>query len=314
MSRVVSIAIFATVAIIMVSILAMVINDQSEEYVDDDDSLYVFVLSGQSNAQYYKEDIDVANELAKIPYETAFYYGTDSDVIEYSNDYADHLSEYSIHSMNDENGDYVIGSLEPGFASAFYKSTGKKCLIINTARGGSSISDFMSGEYLYTYNNAIISDALSKIPSNFEVKKTSWIWIQGESDRLMDPSVYAEDFDKLVGIFEVLGFDSALMSKVRSQWAPAISNIQTKIANSSSNIRITDIADSFSKSDGTMDADGLHYSQSGRNILGETLGSMAPVTHKNVSNGFEIIQILPLLVIIAILVIVVMFVVRSKTY
>lgn len=314
MSQIIKIAIFATVAVILVSVLAVIINDQSEDYVSDDDALYVFVLSGQSNAQYYKEDVTVANELPKIPYGSAFYYGTDSAVIEYSDDYADHLSEYSIHSMNDADGDYVIGSIEPGFASKFYENTSKKCLIINTARGGSSIADFMSGEYLYTYNSAIISDALSKIPANYEIKKTSWIWIHGESDRLMDPSVYAEDFSNLDGIFSNLGFDSALMSKVRSQWAPAISNVQITISNTLKNVKITDIADSFSKQDGTMDSDGLHYSQAGRNILGGALASMAPVPFKEVSSSFEIVLILPALVIMAIIGIVIAMVFRSKTY
>lgn len=314
MSRIVNIAIFATVTVIVIAAAIMIINDQTEEYNSEDNDLYVFLLSGQSNAQYYKYDLSVANELPKIPYGSALYYGTSETPAVYSDDYTSKISEYGIHSVTDESGSYVIGSIESGFSYGFYERTGKKCLIINAARGGASINDFLPGEYVNTYTNTILADALSKIPAEYNIKKTSVIWIQGEADRLMPASEYESKFIELVDYFDSVGFDNVLMSKVRAQWSPIISNAQKDIAKTIKSVKITDLPDSFSLAAGTMDPDGLHYSQEGRDDLGKNLAFMAPVASKEISSGFEVITVIPIILILTVILSIAVMIFRSRQF
>ena len=298
MSKVIQMSVLATVAIILIgSLWSGILNDPEEE----DDVLHVFMLCGQSNAQYYQEDVTVANQLNGIPENTAFYYGTSEAPAVYSNDYQSEYESYQIYSMTDSEGKYTIGSIEPGFACGFYERTGQKCLIINTARGGASINDFLPGAYLNTYVTTLFEDALSKIPSTTEYKLESTIWIQGESDRFMTPADYESKFATLQDFFEGLGLKTTIMSKVRSQWTPAISNAQIEIAAEDKSVSLCSLADTFSIAAGTMASDDLHYSQKGRNILGMELSEYAHVPNKVDMEYDSLIHAIPAILIIAVM-------------
>ncbi len=270
-------AITITVAIILLLTLLPIVNEEGGGETNEN-ILNVFILSGQSNAQYFQEDIAITNQLNGLPQNTAFYYGTASQPAEYSDTWVSDYPHYSIFSMTDSNGNYTIGSLEPGFAQTFCEKTRQKVLIINVARGGASIADFMPGSYLDIYSNTIITDAMSKIPTDFTVVKCSLIWIQGEADRSMSPDEYVADLATVISKYQRDGYKTVLLSKVRTQWSPEIATIQSEFADSKSFIKITSLPDTFSISAGTMASDNLHYSQLGRNQLGEELGSMTFTT------------------------------------
>lgn len=299
MSKILSVTVFAAVAIILIgSLWGGVVGNSND---DDEDLLHVFMLCGQSNAQYYQEDITVANELPKLDENTAYYYGSPSAPAEYSDDWQTQYESYQIYSMTNSSGEYTIGSIEPGFAYGFYERTGDKCLIINTARGGASINDFIPGGYLNDYVSTLFEDALNKIPSETKYKLESTIWIQGEADRYMSPAEYVSKYALLQDFFDELGLKTTIMSKVRSQWSPAISNAQKEIASDDKNVSLCDIADTFTISSGTMAADGLHYSQKGRNILGMELSDYAHVPTKANEDYSELIHIIPIFMILAVM-------------
>lgn len=302
MNKLPTVVITAVVALILIATTASLIPNSSE---DNEDDLYVFILSGQSNAQYYQENVTVANELDPVPYGTIFYYGSEAQPAEYESDWATTYGSYDIYPMNTPAGTYTIGSDEPGFASQFYKLTGHKCLIINVARGGASISDFVPGAYLYTYAHTLINDALSKIDEKYTIVKASWIWIQGEADRMMSPELYKTQFSKIKADYMGLGFNTTLLSKVRPQWSPSISTTQQEIINKDPSIHGTGIAETFSLTNGTMAEDNLHYSQKGRNILGGELANLTFVKHSQDNVDLSLLQVVPVLMIVGVLMLIV---------
>lgn len=105
---------------------------------DGPDTYTLFLITGQSNAEYHHGvDVNIVNDsVDKIPYGTAFYWGTESEVSRGTPDWESQRSSWSIHSMNCPDGSWRVGGYEAPLASAFYNVSGQKCIILNTGWGG----------------------------------------------------------------------------------------------------------------------------------------------------------------------------------
>lgn len=230
--------------------------------------LDVFLLIGQSNGAYFKENVEVANEEVHLSPGSAYYYGSSSKPEDFSPDWKSTYPSYNIYPMSDSFGTFRIGSLESSLASHWCQLTSHKTLIINTCRGGTSIYYFQPGEFMSGYISTLLYDCLSKIPDEYNINLKSIIFVQGEEDRFLDQETYITQFNKAYTYFKTLSFEKFVMSKVRCQYSTVISSAQSYIASGDPNILLSSIPDEFNVNSGTIEPDELHYSQRGRNILG----------------------------------------------
>ncbi len=135
---------------------------ESETIMSNKDKLAVFLCIGQSNITV----ISTGNqELAVKPQEgTAFW---------------DSLEDSTSLSVTGVKG------LFGGFSDTFYKVTGEKCLMIQAALGGTSINNWQTssdclGAAINKYNAAL--EELKKHKDKYEITRTGYLWLQGETD------------------------------------------------------------------------------------------------------------------------------------
>lgn len=300
----------STICVALLALVVIPVIDTATDEPPETDDLYVFVLAGQSNAAYYNSNVTVANDNPPIKDDYAFYYGTDSAPINCGTianmDYDTTLNSYNIHSMTDSEGIFTIGNIEAPFASKFVNDTNQKCLIINTGIGGISINSYVPGQIGFNYASDIIADALSKIPDSYNVVKTGIIWIQGESNNALAIDTYINQFKAMFNGFKSIGFEAAYISQTRAINGGNATIAQEIIANTVSGAYIaSDAASDFTIDNGMMDADNLHYTQLGDNVIGNDIASFV-IQKRNMptemNQGLEsLIMIIPLIVTVAII-------------
>lgn len=84
-----------------------------------------------------------------------------------------------------------VKGLFGAFADTFYKTSGEKCLMIQAAMGGTSIGQWQTdtdylGKAINTYNNSV--SQLKYYTDYYEITRTGYIWLQGETDCKNDMS------------------------------------------------------------------------------------------------------------------------------
>ena len=95
------------------------------------------------------------------------------------------LSDYESLSVNGVKG------LFGGFADTFYKQTGEKCLLIQAAMGGTSITQWQTdsdylGRAISIYNTAI--SEMQAYLQYYDITRAGYLWLQGETDCRMGVS------------------------------------------------------------------------------------------------------------------------------
>lgn len=287
-------------------------NDQEELSPD----LYVFILAGQSQSAYIYPDISVANENESVRAGQAWYYGTDDHPPVYASDWASwDLSDYGIYSMTDSDGKWRIGSIEAPFASTFVNMTGKNILIINVGISGRSLESFIMGNPGEQYAQRLIDDALTKIPSEFTVHREGVIWLHGQANLHNAPEYYAAQFTKVYDQYKTLGFNRWVIEQPRASEAPAIQVANKIICDTLPNCYIGSTAGTdYFVNGGPYIADGTHYNQLGRNIVGSELAESfldkadpSLAWHRVGGANLPLVGIIPILIIIVMLVAVVRF-------
>lgn len=263
------------------------------EAVEDkghDDALHVFVITGQSNAAYYISDVDEANEMSHISQNMAYFYGTSTTPMYYgintsSATYDTTFESYAIHDMVDSSGKYVIGGLESAFASQYVHETGNRILLINTAIGGQTIAQMQPGAVGNEYAQDVIEHAYSLIPSTEEVKFEAILFIQGESNTSTQISDYKAAFLTMAESYmEFTACDEVVIGKVRDGTAvnPSVAQIQL-CEEYDWCIMGTMISDTFNVANGLLTNDYLHYSQAGKNLVGQQMAQSYVEHHTTIS-------------------------------
>ncbi|MCQ2071046.1 MAG: leucine-rich repeat protein [archaeon] len=252
-------------------------------------ALDVIMITGQSNAAYFRED----PSLATVPViGTAYYYGTHDYVVDSERYYNDaDPSLYSMLPMVNSYGALVVGNIEPSLAAGWYSETGHKMYVINTGWGGRSIPWFnptYGVDRLTVSMKSVYNDAMAAIDKDlFDVNVLGYLWIQGETSHTssgveISKEKYMSEF--LASYRWITGQDllhtfcedsdytpkQCYISLVRQQTFSTNSMAaQIELAEKYDDIHIaTTVSHTFTVENGMMCRDDLHYSQLGDNMIG----------------------------------------------
>lgn len=243
--------------------------------------LIIVTLMGQSNGAYTfranPDEVDVFSNLGEC-----YYYGDSTSPVEYD------LSEgatYGIYDMMDTPTDAHIGGVDEPLAVTLNKETGKKVLTINCCISGAKINKMLPHSAYYVWMQGRFSDAVSMIDLDcYNVVDTTMLWIQGETNPTSLIVDYKNWFNRIWNslthntseaepdIFNSdYTFSSCVISLVRQNIGVNAVCAQIELANELDTVSLGIWScDQFSGD--LMYSDDVHYTQLGRNIVGQKCG------------------------------------------
>lgn len=293
---------------ILILVTATVLIPVCEDY-DDENSLAVMVLAGQSNAQYMPSVVDLSLMDAQgVPNHNVYYYGDSTPVIYRTPAaivYDDTFRSYSIHSMLNANGSkWNIGCEDAQLALKLSNKLDCDVLIINVGIGAAKSSYFMPGHDGGNFINNVISKALNDINGRYDtIHKVGYVWIQGEADASTAINTYKSNFNQINNWFDSQGFKTCYMVQVRPENGGNASVAQLQIAQTTPNVILASTAPAtFTQENGLLSSDGLHYTQAGRIVVANDV--VNHVTYK-IEESTSLISIIPVIVIVSIILMVV---------
>ena len=279
--------------------------------------LDVCLMLGQSNAAY--ANYNLAEAPAPAP-GTAYYYGHESG--KYSEIT---FASCTIHSMTSADGTATTGDKAPSFAKKYYETTGHRVYFVCGAINGKSITTFDPDDGMtWRYAAEVVDYAIKALDeSHYTYNSIAYMWIQGEADAGMSIEEYKSRFLEMNnaimnGGLAGVAFHHAFISKVRTI---ASGNAQIQLAEEHPDIitMATTISSTFTIDNGLMGSDGVHYTQSGDNLIGEALGeSMGqwildnPQYDDNGSILDTIIDIIPVIFVAGLIVTIVVTTITRK--
>ena len=234
-----------------------------------ENALAVVVIEGQSNAAYDEIGIDLMNDEVPIPENKVYYYGTKSSPIQPGSTgnlhYDITFKSYGIHSMISGNK-WKVGLSDAIIAYEIQKKYDMDVLIINTGIAGSSIQYLLPEDEGGQYIIDVVTHALQDANKIEKVKKTGFVWIQGEADNSTPVNTYVYRFNGIMKMNQDLGFDYGYI--VETAYGNA-ATAQNKICNSNPNMIMSCTATkTFTVENGLLEDDGVHYTAQGRYIVG----------------------------------------------
>lgn len=280
-------------------------NDSSTETITVNKAILDFYcINGQSNA-CYRQVIEETNPATANPY-PARGEGYFIDMLTY---------HHTPIPWYDANGDPNVGNIPPSFVATYYEQTHHKVLVNFTGVSGRSILKFQPDQEMYNRTLSAMSGAYSDFYSDTEhyiLGKKVMIWIQGEADdAYMTSSEYYDYFMTFWnGIQEdsPYPFDYCMISYLTSNFT-TITEADTMLINNNLDIYLgSKIAQTFTNENGLLKGDGVHYSQAGRNALGESLSEKAVYllghqkTQEYNSMLAKMFDIIPLFIVLALIV------------
>lgn len=290
-------ALIISVSIVVIT-LTMVLMPILDDAEHPGNVLDVIIIDGQSNAEYSTSKARVNPALIDlpIPHHKLMYYGTESAA---NNFLSDSYVPDGIYDMN-RDGIWMIGGLEPTLAYYYSERSGHDVLTINVARGAMSITALApDGEY-WQRGSKVISDALALVSGYSHVNMVGWVMLQGEADKNMAVDTYKSHFLDLVDYFDSIGANQCYLAKTREYYGGNATTAQDQLVQEYDNIHMaTTITDTFTEANGDLvNGDPIHYSQRGRNIVGQALGEAMEVYELP---GAELISVIPIIIAVAIL-------------
>lgn len=293
-----------TTIIAIVIVVSAFIPIVEEYQTEGQDTLQVVVLAGQSNIAYIPSymDVDTVNEEIPKPSTNCYFYGL-SDRPVWDN--AD-LSQCDIHSMNDDDR-WIIGGEECGVAYEISKKTSDDVLVINVGIPGKPIEYYQDNQTGGIRIKAVIESALSEITGYSIVNKCGWVWCQGESDKTTPVQDYIDSFTNINNMFDSMGFERCAMVQTKPVDSGNSTQAQSDIVSQFENVIWGSKAPAtFTVANGLLiEGNSLHYSQSGRDIVGKQCGdalSLGLPQHIRDSPIPEMITIIPVLLIASLLI------------
>jgi len=280
---------------------------------EENNTLDVVIIDGQSNAQYWgwgannlcSPSIVNASGL-EAPTHNLYYYGDSTPTYYgpvYTNPtYDTTLTSYDLHKMYD--GEWKIGSYGPTLAKLLSERSGHDVLVIDVGVGAAPIQWLTTTGPGGMWAEKIITDALSKVPTRYHIDMLGMVWAQGESDASTAVDTYIERFNTLYNsLNDKFGLDKVYVIKTRDAVGGNSITAQEQLAAENENIVIaTSITDTFTTENGLLNTDNLHYTQQGRTVIAEILGSEITFNEHPANENLELLKALPILVIVALLV------------
>lgn len=285
----------------MVAVVTILIASFSPYFhvPDDEDTIDVLIIDGQSNAAYQTVagtvNIGVVNATLGAPSHDAFYYGNSSRPTWYGE--AD--TDYGIHTIYSDNGYYKVGGLVAPFGYYLTQKQDRDVLVIDVGISGQSISNLVPGSVGGNWKIDVIKGALDSITGYDNVNLLGWVWLQGEADTEMQISTYKSYFNDLEEWYSSIGCPNCYIVKTREITGGNATIAQSEIIASDPNVYLgTDITDSFTGTDYMLD--NWHYSQAARIIIAEAVTETIPVKSYGDYDAINnILGVVPVILIIA---------------
>lgn len=299
-----------TITIVLMACLLVPVLDST----NGEKTLEVYVLAGQSNAAYSNKtercDAEYVDEHLEAPSAKLWYYGTEAMPIRNGlssstpSDYDTTFESYALWQMY-RGGHWVIGGEEPALASTISKRTNADVLIINVGVDNQKVSELLPTATCGEYVDEVLAHALPLINRSEypNVQYKGVVWIQGESDNVANTSVdsYIEDFMTIKDWYASKGFSQWYIVKIRPlSGRDNAATAQTQIAANNDDVQITDVARSFTIADGLMNTDGVHYTQKGRDLVGEAIGDMTPISSHFRGGLSSLLSVIPILILLSV--------------
>jgi len=246
----------------------------------------IIIFAGQSNMQGETEGLPEIN----LPIEGALEYRFLSDsLIALRHPIGEDINTDALWGA--KNG---CGTLVPDFCAAYIKNTEKKVIAVHTARGATTISEWLKGTERYNCLIEKVDSAFRKTKEIGKIGKIFFVWLQGESDAIAGTS--KESYKKMLTAFkndlmEDLNIDKFCVIEVGYfcrvvPWLEFFENCEGKsrdeeimfaqkeICHEDNDfIMLTEICEKIS-----MDSDymnpyvGGHYNNKGMTVIGQTAG------------------------------------------
>lgn len=259
--------------------------------------LDVYLITGQSNAAYRAVDPSAAKPLPHLG--TAYAWMLEDGL--YGQFNTDEAPE--MRPMVNLDGTAATGDKAPSFAATVNSITGHKTYWICGAWTNMSIINYnpTNNASKWVYMKDVVNEAMDAVDrSKFDVKTCSWMWIQGEKDSDMSVEEY---YDRFVTLNDAIlsgelgyKFNHCFISLIQSKWGNPV-QAQLQLAHDVPTISIgSDAALDFTVANGLMDADDIHYSQLGDNIIGEDLGSACGHLRSSGMPNTDMLGVLPVVV------------------
>lgn len=137
----------------------------------------VIIFCGQSNMQGQTEGLPKENEAVQGAKE---YRALTDSFVELKHPVGEDLPSEFIKAAHQGGG-----TLVPAFCRAYVRETGKEVVAIHTAKGSTTIAEWQLGTQCYHYAKEKILSGLKKARETGSVERVYFVWLQGESDGLI---------------------------------------------------------------------------------------------------------------------------------
>ncbi len=244
----------------------------------------VIIFGGQSNMQGQTEAVPVCNE----PVQGAFEYRFKGNVLQPLK-----------HPVGEDlwgvlaGSNLQRGSLVPSFCKAYVGKTGRKVVAVHVAKGATTIGEWLRGTQRFHYAAIKVQAALQEISKTERVERIYYVWLQGESDALIQTTeeeyisrliAYKNDLKKYVGIqkFGIIkvGYFAAEANwlkeeeAVRAKWDECIQRAQERAVETDDDfVMLTRICTEISRNPKYINPEASgHYNNDGMEKIGKEAG------------------------------------------
>lgn len=275
----------------------------------------VFLLIGQSNANYRPGQADTSVLDPKPVPGTAYYYGTEESCSAWDNPGLTSVISFSL-----PDGSPRLGDKMPAIAAAYHEETGRKMLLINSAIGAQYITSYdPDGGRCWLRATTAVMTTMSGLAESeyFEASGTyAYMFILGETDGVhgTTAAAYKQEFMKMHDAIlkGQLGavFSHCYISLTREGMADAQRQLAEEHPDT---ITVaTDAALGFTRANGML-SDTYHYTQPADNIIGKALGEACAAYVKD-SGGIigTIVELVPILIAVAGVAAIVLFIIDRR--
>ncbi len=184
------------------------------------------------------------------------------------------------------------GSLVTSFVNAYYKETRERVIAVSASRGSAQISSF---------NNYLAEDVIERLEGAKEtmdaqqvkIRHIYMVWLQGETDAYVEtePEEYIEGMQELFATLKPYGMEKCFVIQIGNATMAGefvdtskIQKTQEKLCEVDDNfVLVSTLPKTISES--PYMEDGIHFTQTGLNLIGEDAGKNAGIYVKELEKG-----------------------------
>ena len=244
----------------------------------------VIIFGGQSNMQGQTESLPEPNDPVEGAVEFRFY---EDSFIPLQHPVGEQMHS-GICCLAASKGH---GGLAPAFCRAYHEKTGRQVVAIHAARGATTIAEWLYGTQLSHNLRRKGKAGIAKAREEYDVQHVYYVWLQGESDALID-TTEDEYLERLIEyknqVKEFLGIDRFGIIKVgyfiKHEACEAIMRAQKKAVEIDSDFAmLTEVCAALSLNQQYINpfAEG-HYNNRAMEIIGSEAGqALAEISQKS---------------------------------